>query len=75
MYTTGETDSENEKSGLSDQSETSTGESDLSDLESFIRRRKAKKRDALSTLKNDPKRCRKHGSELRKFKNNNVNSL
>ena len=73
MYTTGETDSENEKSGLSDQSETSTGESDLSDLESFIRRRRAKKRDmtnALSPLKDDPKRCRKHGSELRKFKNN-----
>ena len=51
-------------------SEPSTSESDLSDLESFIRRHRAKKRDvtnALSPLQGDPKRCRKYESELRKF--------
>ena len=69
MYTIGETDSENKKSALSE-SEPSSGESDLSDLESFIRRRRAKKRDmtnALTPLKDDPKRCRKHGNELCKL--------
>ena len=66
-------ESENEKSGLSDLglSEPSADESDLSELDSIIRRRRAKKRDmtvALSPLKDDPKKSRKHDSESRKFK-------
>ena len=64
----GSSESDNRLSDLSDEgmSELSADESDPSDLDLVIRRRRATKRDmavALSPLKDDSKRYRKHGSE------------